>query len=242
MKYTYAQVLGSLSTEKKKSDGTITRFFYRPLSFPLAWFCLNFSISANTISFLGMFFCLVGVLCTLLPFFTAHVFAICCFFIFAIFDCADGTIARTSGKHSVYGAWVDAIGGYFAYTTELFALGFSCFYFSNSYFDSFETLFSWGKTLYLILAGLAVSSNLLMRLFFQAKKNADLEAGIHVQPAQEKKFSEEIGITGYLPLFYVLGLVTGFAPIVLFLYTGIYTLGFFVTSIRQMVFVSCKDR
>lgn len=238
MKYAYRDVLGSLTREKKKGDGTLTRFVFRPLSYPVSWLFLAAGWTPNAVTALGGVCCALAFLFALTPVYFLHVAAVVLFLVFAVLDCADGNMARTVGKKTVYGGWADAIGGYFAYATQIAALGFSCWYFPSSFLPaSVRGALPWGDVTWLIVAGIASCSNILMRLFFQSKKNAEYAAGIVPKPGKEKRFSEEIGITGYLPVLYLAGLLAGFLPVVLVGYAAVYTGGFLFTTLRQTVHI-----
>ena len=132
MKYSFADVLVSLTPEKRKADGTMTTFLFRPVSYPVAWLCLNLNISPNTVTYVSALGCLVAAVLVLFPSTICHIIAMILFILFAVLDCADGNMARTLNKKSRYGGWVDAAGGYIAYATELSAMGFSCFYINSS--------------------------------------------------------------------------------------------------------------
>jgi phosphatidylglycerophosphate synthase len=236
MSYTMKDILASLTPEKKKSDGTMTACVYRPLSFPVSWFFLKLGFSPNAVTGISALFCLAAFVLALIPVTACHWIAIAFFFAFAVLDCTDGNMARTIGKKTVYGGWVDAAGGYLAYTTELFAIGLSCFFAGDGSLLGY--VLPWGKATWILIAAIAISANLLMRLFHQALKNAEIAAGLTVAPGKEKRFSEEIGITGYLPVLYAAGFATGTLPFVLAAYTAIYAGGFAVTSLKQIMKVA----
>jgi phosphatidylglycerophosphate synthase len=157
-----------------------------------------------------------------------------------VLDCADGNMARTIGKKSLYGSWADASGGYIAYATELFSIGMTS-YLANG--DSFAGLsLPWGSATWIIVASFAAIANLLMRLLYQSMKNVELAAGLVPAPGREKRFSEEIGITGYLPFLYGAGLASGWLPVVLVIYAAIYAGGFAVTALKQVRKVTLSSR
>lgn len=236
MNYSMKDIYKSLTPEKRKADGTMTRCLYRPVSYPVSWLFLRLGFTPNGVTYASALFCLVAFALALFPNPVCHWTAIAFFFVFAVFDCVDGNMARTMGKKTVYGGWVDAAGGYLAYATELFAMGCTCLAANG---DSFLGIaLPWGKATWIFLGGLAATSNVIMRLFHQAMKNAELNAGIAGAPAKEKRLSEEIGITGYLPVLYAVGFATGFLPAVLAAYTLVYAGGFAVTTLKQVKKVS----
>jgi len=236
MKYTMKDIYGSMTEAKRKSDGTMTAFLYRPLSYPASWAFLALGISPNAVTYVSMAFCAAAFALSLVPHIACHWIAIAFFLVFAVLDCADGNMARTLNKKSLYGSWVDAAGGYLAYATQLFSIGLSCFAFTG---DSFLGVpLPWGGATWILFGAFAACCNLLMRLFHQSMKNADLAAGLPFVPEREKRLSEEIGVTGYLPALYAAGLATGLLPLVLVCYTLVYGGGFLLMTIRQIKKVS----
>jgi len=152
-------------------------------------------------------------------------------------------MARTIGKKTVYGGWVDAAGGYLAYATLLMAMGFSCYFTQGNSlaFPAFSTRIGglpWKEATWILVGSIAALSNTLMRLFHQSFKNAELTAGIPFKQGAEKRFSEEIGVTGYLPLLYLVGYESGYLAFVLVAYTAVYTLGFAVSTLKELIKVA----
>lgn len=235
-KYTLKDVTASLTEEKRRADGTVTKFFLRPVSYPVSVLALNLGISPNAVTYFSALCCLVAVVFALTKIFSLHIAAAVLFLVFGILDCADGNMARTLGKKSVYGGAVDAAGGYTAYTTELFSMGLSAWFFTD-------------KALWLLIGAAAAAANILMRLFYQAFKNAELSAGIQPVQGKEKRFSEEIGVTGYMPVLYLAGLLLPFLhtaliavlPVIISVYALIYCGGFAVTTIKLVKKVSARD-
>ncbi|HQL33572.1 MAG TPA: CDP-alcohol phosphatidyltransferase family protein, partial [Treponemataceae bacterium] len=94
MKYAYRDVLGSLTREKKKGDGTLTRFVFRPLSYPVSWLFLAAGWTPNAVTALGGVCCALAFLFALTPVYFLHVAAVVLFLVFAVLDCTDGNMAR----------------------------------------------------------------------------------------------------------------------------------------------------
>ena len=243
MRYTLKAIHDSLPPEKRKSDGTMTRFLYRPLAIPASWLFLRLGMTPNAVTAVSGAFCVAALCLTFFPSVLCHRVAIGLYLAFAVLDCADGNMARTIGKKTAYGGWVDAAGGYLAYATVLLSMGLSCLYRAG---DSL-TLPALGFTLsslplheaiWVLVAALAANANTLMRLFHQSFKNASLAAGIANPQGGEKRLSEEIGVTGYLPLLYLVGFETGYLPIVLLAYAAVYVGGFIVYTLKQAIKVS----
>jgi phosphatidylglycerophosphate synthase len=243
MHYTLKAIADSLTPEKRKADGTMTRYLYRPVSIPSSWLFLRLGMTPNAVTILSGFLCLVAFCLSLFPAVACHRVAIYLYLVFAVLDCADGNMARVTGKKTTYGGWLDAAGGYLAYTTLLLSMGLSCLYRSG---DSLTFPFMnfavspvpFQEALWVLVAALAASANTLMRLFHQAFKNASFLAGIQTSAGAEKRFSEEIGVTGYLPLLYLAGYETGYLPLVLLAYAAIYGGGFCVSTLSLLNKVS----
>lgn len=224
--YTFGEVLASYPKEKRKADGMLTRLIYRPASFPLAWLALNMHLSANAVTYLSIIFCIAGFICSFFSATAVQICGICCFFVFAILDCADGNMARTlknkneQRSNAHFGSCVDAIGGYCAYTAILFSMG-------NS-----SQLFP--APLYLTplyVAVLSSSANLLMRVIMQAYRNA-AQVDMKTAAGKSKRLSEEIGITGWMPVLYLLGYLFEFLPYIIYLYGIVYCGGCFVSVLK----------
>ena len=240
MPYSLKDIRASLPQEKRKTDGTMTRFLYRPVSVPVSWFFLRIGMTANGVTILSGALCIVAFVLTLIPLPAFHRVAIGLFLAFAVLDCADGNMARTIGKKTTYGGWVDAAGGYLAYATVLMSMGLSCFhgYGVSLSLSVFALSLPWTQATWILLGSLAAISNTLMRLFHQSLKNAEIAAGIPFAPGKEKRLSEEIGITGYLPILYLVGFETATLPFVFAAYAVIYAGGFGVYTLKALKKVS----
>ncbi|MBA3542046.1 MAG: CDP-alcohol phosphatidyltransferase family protein, partial [Deltaproteobacteria bacterium] len=93
----------------KPQDNAITRYLYRPVSFPLTRLLAWTPITPNQISYL------VGVLVVLGCWLTAHaspnmaIAGTVTLLVASYVDCCDGEIARVKLLSSKYGAWIDTI-------------------------------------------------------------------------------------------------------------------------------------
>jgi len=240
VRYSLKEIHASLPPEKRKTDGTMTAVFFRPIAEPVSWLFLRMGLTPNQVSFKSGVVCVAAFALSLFPPAIFHWLAIALFLFFGVLDCADGTMARTMGKKSRYGGWADAAGGYIAYATELFAIGMTSFF---AYGDSYlGVALPWGGATWILAASFAALANTLMRLLHQAMKNVDLAAGDVADVGKEKRFSEEIGITGYLPFLYGIGFATGYLPFVFAVYFAVYVGGFAVTLARQVRKVALYSR
>jgi len=234
-----------MTPEKYKQDGTVTRFFHRPLSFPLAFLFLNIGWSPNSVTYLSIIACLCGFASTLIPSIIFHYIAIALFMLFGTLDCVDGNMARTirNRREKVgvsYGSWVDALGGYFAYTSMLLGLGLSCMLVAADRLPGTGFSVPGGAASWMVISAVCCSANLLMRLVFQSWRVVSEDKGTS-GIASEKRFSEEIGITGWFQPCYLIGLITGFLPWMLLFYTFIYCGGCFVTVLKLILKVEKSE-
>lgn len=225
-KYTLREIIQSYPKEKNKTDGILDHLLYRPISYPLTWLMLNLQIQPNSISYFSIVVCFTGLV---LSFGNTPIFRFCgilCFFLFAVLDCVDGNMARTMNLKNIkrvnarFGSCVDSIAGYCAYTAIILSMGIaSQKSYSTPYFPPFYA------------AAFASSANLLMRTILQAYK---LATGVDTKTAagKEKRLSEEIGITGFMPLLYLAGYIFKFLPYIVYAYALIYCGGCIITIIK----------
>lgn len=121
---TLAYLRAAYSDEKRQRE---RRFLWVPLvripSFYLAWLFVRLGISANQTTYLGLALGLLG--CLLLAsgwpggMFAGAILANAWF----LFDCVDGNIARYHRASSVYGQFIDNLGGYTMYGFLFISIG-----------------------------------------------------------------------------------------------------------------------
>ncbi|HEY4175329.1 MAG TPA: CDP-alcohol phosphatidyltransferase family protein [Kofleriaceae bacterium] len=110
----------------KPQDNAITRYLYRPISFPLTRMLVWTPITPNMIS--AIVACMVAVGCWFVMHASARDAVIGTVIIFAsaYFDCCDGEIARVKLLSSKLGAWIDTIVDEVSSTAYIVALGIHC--------------------------------------------------------------------------------------------------------------------
>ena len=103
-------VIREIKKNQKRPDGIFGSFLTRPVSHIFAYFCYKLSLSPNFVSFLSIVFCLISV--TLIYIYPKNynfiLLATAMWWIGAIFDAADGDLARFTGKGSQFGGWFDS--------------------------------------------------------------------------------------------------------------------------------------
>jgi phosphatidylglycerophosphate synthase len=230
-RYSYAEVRASLTPEKRKADGLWTKFVLRPLSMPTAWICLRLGIGANAVSYAGALISLAGglLMATGRPW--AVWSGLICLFAFGVLDCADGNIARTAKKGSAWGEWVDAMGGYVAYTAVLIGAGAVAEAQSPGAFPFIPGLAPFWAGGWGLVGGLAAAANILMRLVYQGFRATKPDPGKATVSA-EKGLSENIGITGFLVPSLAAGYALGCAAWVILAYAAVYSGGALVVTVK----------
>ncbi len=231
MNITMKQIKSSLPAEKNMADSLWTRHILRPLSIPAAWLLLKLGLRANTVSYLSALVCVVAGFLYGSGGFILSVIGAVLFNLFAVLDCADGNMARATGTSGPAGGWADALGGYVAYVTVLLSMGYAAAVYGSSFLG-----FKVSGELWVLMGGIAASSNLLMRLVYQSYRNIVSESSTEVRKSisLEKKISENLGVTGVLMPAVLIGLYFDILGYIVVFYTLFYTLGC-VLSLLKMI-------
>lgn len=196
--YSMADIITSLPDEKRKANGLPDRFLFRPLSFPIAWFCLRLKLSPAAVSYFSGLVCVAGGILFAWPDHRLAGIGVVLFFLFSVLDCVDGNMARVSGKAGPWGNWADAVMGFIAYTSIFFALGLYVFWQSNL----------WPV---LLISGLTSSANLLTRVAFQFYRNIEGDSA-RASVSFEQKLADNVGVTGFLTPLLVIFHFCSFLP------------------------------
>lgn len=213
MKISIKDIKNSLPTEKVKSDPIWTNIFLRPISIPVSWFFIKIGFSPNNVTYLSIIVSLIGgVLITSKSLYLAIIGA-CLFNFFAILDCVDGNIARVSSTKSIYGGWVDALGGYFTYTFVLIFSGLALNDLQFNYPFDLD---------YLFIACIAAIANLLMRVIYQNFKSVD-DSIASANLSNKRSFTQNFGITGIMMPFLLLSIIFDFLYIFVLFYALYFT-------------------
>src|SRR6056297_1613048 len=226
---TIQQIKNSLPEDKNKADSVWTRRVLRPLSVPVAWFCLRLKLRANTVSYLSALICIAGGLLFVSSNIGWALLGPLLFNLFALLDCADGNMARATNTTGPYGGWADALGGYIAYIVVLLSLGYAAGVHSAAFFG-----LQISPQLWMLIGGIGTAANMLMRLAYQSYKNIAPEGQSSAKESIsfEKMLSENLGITGILMPTTLLALPLGALGYLIALYSAFYTAGCLVTLIK----------
>jgi phosphatidylglycerophosphate synthase len=208
MKISIKDIKDSLPNEKVKSDPIWTNVFLRPISIPVSWFFIKIGFSANNVTYLSIVVSLIGGVLIMSKSLYLAIIGAVLFNFFAILDCVDGNIARVSSTKSIYGGWVDALGGYFTYT---FVLIFSGLALNDSQFNYPFDLD------YLFIACIAAIANLLMRVIYQNFKSVD-NSIVSEKLSKKRSLTQNFGITGIMMPFLLISIIYDFLNIFILFY------------------------
>ena len=237
---TIAQIVSTLPPDKK-NDTPWSKFVLRPLSFPAAWVFLAIGWGPNAVTYLSAAFCILGFgFMVAGPVWAAWV-GVGLFFLFGILDCADGNVARVRKTASPWGEWVDAFGGYVAYTTILLGAGAAAQSQSGGTLPGIShAVLPWPGG-WVLVGGVTAAANLFMRTIYQAHRAIKPDPG-RASVGEEKNLSNHMGITGMLLPAIALGLAFGFLPWILAAYAVFYCGGCLLVSANLIRRVESESR
>ena len=243
MKVTLDDVKKSLPKEKGRKDAIWVKLWVRPISYPLSLLALKLNISPNQISIVAIIDAVLAAVFMSINNSFFIISGMVLLNLFIVFDCMDGTMARTLKRASYMGEFYDAMGGYTMCAFSLFGAGI-CAYTSGK-----NLLFDW--EVYLIVIGaLGSVCDIFARLIYQ-KYTANTmmenykmgkvlmrENDSFYSKEKENKLSitylrlevdRQFGIAGFFPPLLMLSYIFSFMDIVLILY-GLYHLLAFVVA------------
>lgn len=110
----------------KPQDNAITRYLFRPVSFPLTRFLVRTPITPNQVSYLVAALVVVGCWLTARASFGAALAGTIVVLVASYVDCCDGEIARLKLLSSRFGAWLDTVVDELSSVGYMAALGWHC--------------------------------------------------------------------------------------------------------------------
>lgn len=158
--YTYKEIKSSFPKEKEKIESLYGRIVpVRKLSYLFTVPLINMGFSAFQVSVISIFFAIAGCISLAIASKYFVIGGIVLIFLWHVFDCVDGNIARVKKSASKLGEFVDACSGYFVMAFLPFSIGIAAFN---------EGLFLGDKKyIYIIIGGVSAICELLMRLIHQ---------------------------------------------------------------------------
>ncbi len=127
MKYSFKSILESLPVKKNSNSSWWVKLWVRRVSFIFTYLFINLGFSPNGVSVVSMFVALTSFICFAIPQTWALIVALVCINLWLILDCVDGNIARCRKKKTVYGEFVDDIGGYYVVAFVYLAISVRAF-------------------------------------------------------------------------------------------------------------------
>ena len=165
MKYTAKYFKDGMPAWKRKRDGTLGRFLYRPLSFWCASVAANMGISANTVSYFSLVVAILGCGLFLIRSSTAHIIGSVLMIVWGLLDCIDGNIARCVEKKP-FGEFADSISSYILVGLMGTTMGVAAYFQGGILIEA-------GNPWIILIGALASSSDTMMRLVYQKYKNTE---------------------------------------------------------------------
>ena len=89
----------------------VSRFIFRPVSFPVTWLALRIGLTSEAVSWLSGVVGIAGCIFLISRNETLLAAGIGLLFLFNLLDCVDGSIARTMKTENPYGRFLDSICG-----------------------------------------------------------------------------------------------------------------------------------
>lgn len=156
------------------------------------------------------------------------------FFLWGVFDCVDGNLARINDMKSMLGDLWDTMGGYIAMVLIYFSAGIAAYYDSNM-------LYIIEPHWYIILGGFCAIMSIFPRLMMQKKKASYGESESVQALANKDAFSLSkiialnfISPVGFMQVILLLAIVFHFLNIYVCIYSVI-LFGVMVLSLRQLL-------
>ena len=113
MKYSFKYIVDSLPVKKNSNSSWWVKLWVRKASFPFTYLFINMGFSPNAVSILSIAFVLAACAGYVISTPAAIITAVVLINVWLILDCVDGNIARCRKQKTVYGEFVDDIGGYY---------------------------------------------------------------------------------------------------------------------------------
>jgi len=142
---------------QKKPDGIFGSFMTRPFSHVIAFFSYKLKLSPNFISFLSFLFCIFSIVLIYQNSYKYYVIGAIFWWVAAIFDAADGDLARYSGLASPFGGWLDSLFDRIKEFIIFAILGYICY--SNYH-----------NEIYLLLGIISIFTNVMSGWISDTKK------------------------------------------------------------------------
>ncbi len=200
----------SVPQKKRKEErwNVFTAYVLRPISILLTMPFIKTSLKPTTITEISVLFCIIGFI---FAYFgndlQMYVVSWTFFFLWAIFDCIDGNLARCTNQCSSLGDLWDTTGGYAAMVLMYFSAGIIAFKDTNlyDYTESYQ---------YIVLGGMTAIMSIFPRLVMHKKKSSEAASGVVKQLSDKNTFGLSkilamnlVSPTGGLLVIYLLSVI-----------------------------------
>lgn len=233
MNYTMTDVKNSMPKIKATKDALWVKMWVRPLSYPLSALALNLGITPNTISVVSIIDTLIA--CVLMCFNNkiSIIVGFVLLNLFILFDCMDGTMARTLKRSSYMGEFYDAVGGYTICAFSLLAGGVCAYQTGMTCYINNDIMFL------IVLPAVASVCDVFARLIYQKYTVSELVANykkglsLHrenddYETVEKAKISitylrneidRQFGTGGFFPPLLAISYFAGFMDVVVIIYS-----------------------
>jgi hypothetical protein len=205
MRYSYNKIVESLPKKKNSNSSWWVKMWVRKASFPFTYLFINLGFSPNAVSILSIAFVLAACVGYVVSTPVAIITAVVLINVWLILDCVDGNIARCRKQKTVYGEFVDDIGGYYVVAFIYLAIAFCVYNIGGMFVDVSN---KW----ILAAGGVACICDILARLINKDYVNFSKNRPDYVQEnylTESKKslsyirrrIGKELGVSGmFMPL------------------------------------------
>lgn len=256
MKYALKDVVTSLPQSKRKSDSIWTKIWGRPIGNVFAWVFLNIGITPNIVSIFVVLIVLIGFIFCCINSFIFALIGLIIFNFFIVFDCVDGSMARTLKKDSYMGEFFDAVGGYTMCLFSMCGASIICYNFSGILPQTFSLLI-------MFVGCLGGSCDIFSRLVYQKYTSnvfiSDYKRGKQINERENDSVDRdnwkrnvflyarllidgEFGTGGFFPIILLISFLFGFLDIVVIIYSFYHILALFLIIVVFCVKASRYDK
>ncbi len=245
MKYSFKDILDSLPVKKNSNSSWWVKLWVRKVSFLFTYLFINLGVSPNGVSVLSIFVALFSFVCFTVPGTGALVIAIIGINLWLVLDCVDGNIARCRKQKTIYGEFVDDIGGYYVVAFVYLAISIRAYNDGGILLD--------GTHWIIIVGAVSCISDILARLINKdygnfSMKRSDYIATDYMNESKKsisyirRRVGKEIGISGaFMPLMIVCGLLGAYDLMTLF-YCAFNVFALFSTTVIYIYKADKYDR
>ena len=220
MKYSFRNILDSLPVKKNSNSSWWVKLWVRRVSFLFTYLFINLGFSPNGVSVLSIFVAVFSFVCFAIPTNSTLICAIIGINFWLVLDCVDGNIARCRKRKTVYGEFVDDIGGYYVVAFVYLAISIRAYYMNGC----LSGLSHW----IIVIGAVSCISDILSRLINKDYGNFSMRRKDYIPTDYtneskksltyiRRRIGKEIGISGaFMPLVIVCGIFNAYDLMTLF--------------------------